>query len=82
MNKFLYLLIILCLVIASCNDEHNDEKPDAKIPFWENSHLAFFGLKGSVSRVVESTYSFDKGSEIEEENVIFDMRFNSAGQIT
>lgn len=72
--------MVLCLVIVSCNDEHNDKKLEAKIPFWECSHLAFFGLKGPVSRVVEATYSLDEDTD--EENIILDMCFNSDGQIT
>lgn len=82
MNNSRCLLIILCLIIASCNDEHNNEKLDVKISCWEKTHLAFLGLKGGISRVVEATHSLDKNSEVGEENIIFDMRFNSMGQIT
>lgn len=85
MNKFLYLLVIMmCLVIASCDDEHSvniDDGGETETPFWENSHRVFAGLDGSVKRVTETTYTL--AGEVEVEPVtLLDMSFNEAGRLT
>lgn len=85
-NKLFFLLsFMLCLVIASCDDEHNanmDDGGDGIVaPFWEHSHLAFAGLEGNVSKVVETSYSLSEEDETESATLL-DMSFNAAGQMT
>lgn len=79
--KYVYLLTLLCLVIAACNDGHNDEPPPpAETIFWDASHVAFAGLSGPVRKVVETTYSLVEG-ENGEETVTSQMEFDSAGRL-
>lgn len=86
MNKFFFLLsFMLCLVIASCDDEHNanidDDGEETATPFWEHSHLTFAGLKGDVIKVIETSYSLSEEDETEPATLL-DMSFNAAGQMT
>lgn len=85
MNRILYLLIMLCLVIVSCDDEHNDIPPEESVatPFWEHSHLSFTGLNGPVKRLVETTSILSEKVDGEQENrMSLEVRFNSGGQMT
>lgn len=90
MNKEfrLFIVFVLCLVIASCGDEHNVLKEvipgqDAEnVPFWEHKHLAFCGMKGAVRNVMETISSLPDGTDESYNIRPLTMGFNSAGQLT
>lgn len=76
---------MLCLVIVSCDDRHDDEQPEVPIQtsFWEQSHLSFIGLNGPVSKVIETVSFLSEETKKEEETrMSLDIRFNSSGQLT
>ena len=84
MNKSFYLLtIVLCLVIASCDDEHNVNggEGNGDTSFWAQSHTTLVGVKGMVSRVTENTYALKDGAEIDPATLL-DMSFNAADRMT
>ncbi len=89
MNRFPYILaLMLCLVIASCDDEKpgtdepgNGGGSEIETSFWEHTHAALAGLKGAVDRVTETTYALEGGAEIEPV-VQLDMSFDAGGRMT
>lgn len=76
MKKFFYLLTLVLACVA-CEDE---ETPPATGPdnFWANTHSAFMGLKGEVSRVTETSYQPATDSEDRE---IMESRFDASGRL-
>lgn len=76
MKKFFYLLILVLACVA-CDDTETPPIAESD-PFWANTHSAFMGLKGAVSRVTETSYQPNTDSA---DGKIMESQFDASGRL-